>query len=233
MPDEGYGRRFIMIARPICLLIGYAFGLIQSAVIYCNMKGVDIRSVGSGNAGTTNTLRALGPKAGFTVLFADMLKCIAAVIVSSIVCRFLLGDSYADMKYLLKIYTAAGCVLGHDFPFYTNFRGGKGIACTAGYIVAFKPSFILGGLLGFLIPFNITHYVSLGSLCLYTVFFIQLIVEGQMGLLGNISQANLIEIYIIAFAMTALAFYQHRTNIGRLIRGEERKTYIWKKNKID
>ena len=88
------------------------------------------------------------------------------------------------------------------------------------------------GLLSFLIPFNITHFVSLGSLCLYAVFFIQLVVEGQMGLLG-MPQAYLIEMYLIAFAMTALAFYQHRTNIGRLIRGEERKTYIWKKNKVD
>lgn len=217
-----------ILVRGGCLLIGYAFGLIQSAVIYCNMKGVDIRSVGSGNAGTTNTLRALGPKAGFTVLFADMLKCICAVVIAS----FLFGTKYPEIKYLLKIYTAAGCVLGHDFPFYTKFRGGKGIACTAGYIVAFKWTFIIGGLLGFLIPFNITHFVSLGSLCLYAVFFIQLIIEGQMGLL-DISQANLIEMYIIAFAMTALAFYQHRTNIQRLLKGEERKTYIWKKNKVD
>ena len=218
--------------RGLCLLIGYGFGLIQSAVIYCNMKGVDIRSVGSGNAGTTNTLRALGPKAGFTVLFADMLKCIAAVVVASLITSRMLGDGYGDMKYLLKIYTAAGCVLGHDFPFYTNFRGGKGIACTAGYIVAFKWTFIIGGLLGFLIPFNITHFVSLGSLCLYAVFFSQLIVEGQLGFL-QMPQGYLIEMYIIAFAMTALAFYQHRTNIGRLLRGEERKTYIWKKNKVD
>ena len=217
-----------MVVRVLCLLTGYAFGLIQTAVIYCRMKGVDIRNVGSGNAGTTNTLRVLGAKAGFTVLFGDMLKCIAAVILTTLV----FGSRYPELKYLLKIYTAAGCVLGHDFPFYMKFKGGKGIACTAGYIVAFKWTFIIGGLLAFLIPFNITHFVSLGSLCLYAVFFIQLVVEGQMGLL-NMSQPHLIEMYIIAFAMTALAFYQHRTNIGRLIRGEERKTYIWKKNKVD
>ncbi|WP_029321770.1 glycerol-3-phosphate 1-O-acyltransferase PlsY [Butyrivibrio sp. AE3004] len=221
-----------MIARVLCLLIGYVFGLIQTAVIYCKMKGVDIRNVGSGNAGTTNTLRVLGAKAGFTVLFGDMLKCIAAVVLSSIICKNMLGDGYYDMQYLLKIYTAAGCVLGHDFPFYTNFRGGKGIACTFGYIVAFKLTFVIGSLLAFLIPFNITHFVSLGSLCLYAVFFIQLIVEGQLGILG-MPQAYLTEMYIIAFAMTALAFYQHRTNISKLIKGEERKTYIWKKNKVD
>ena len=217
-----------MVVRVLCLLTGYAFGLIQTAVIYCRMKGVDIRNVGSGNAGTTNTLRVLGAKAGFTVLFGDMLKCIAAVVLTTLV----FGSRYPELKYLLKIYTAAGCVLGHDFPFYMKFKGGKGIACTAGYIVAFKWTFIIGGLLAFLIPFNITHFVSLGSLCLYAVFFIQLVVEGQMGLL-NMSQPHLIEMYIIAFAMTALAFYQHRTNIGRLLRGEERKTYIWKKNKVD
>ena len=217
-----------MVVRVLCLLTGYAFGLIQIAVIFCRMKGVDIRNVGSGNAGTTNTLRVLGAKAGFTVLFGDMLKCIVAILLTSIV----FGSRYPEIKYLLKIYTACGCVLGHDFPFYMKFKGGKGIACTAGYIVAFKWTFIIGGLLAFLVPFNITHFVSLGSLCLYAVFFIQLIVEGQMGLLG-MTQPELIEMYLIAFAMTALAFYQHRTNIGRLIRGEERKTYIWKKNKVD
>lgn len=217
-----------MVVRVLCLLTGYAFGLIQTAVIFCRMKGVDIRNVGSGNAGTTNTLRVLGAKAGFTVLFGDMLKCIVAILLTSIV----FGSRYPEIKYLLKIYTACGCVLGHDFPFYMKFKGGKGIACTAGYIVAFKWTFIIGGLLAFLVPFNITHFVSLGSLCLYAVFFIQLIVEGQMGLLG-MTQPELIEMYLIAFAMTTLAFYQHRANIGRLIRGEERKTYIFKKNKVD
>ena len=210
--------------RIICLVIGYLFGMIQTAFFYGKMKGIDIRQHGSGNAGTTNTLRVLGTKAGFIVLFGDMLKCILAILLTTA----LFGRQFGDMLYLLKIYTAAGCVIGHDFPFYMSFKGGKGIACTAGYLVAFHASFIPILLASFLIPFLITHFVSLRSLCLYTVFMILLVVEGQNGVFG-MTQPLLLELYMIAALMTALAFYQHRANIVRLIRREERKTYLFKK----
>ena len=216
------------MVRLLCLLIGYVFGMFQTAVIYCRLKGVDIRHVGSGNAGTTNTLRVLGAKAGFTVLFGDMLKCFLAVRIAEI----FFGSRYPEIKYLLMIYAALGAVLGHDFPFYLKFKGGKGIACTAGNIIAFGLRYVIVGLIAFLIPFNITHYVSLGSLLLYSGFFIQLVINGQLGHFG-MSQAHLIEMYVIAFGMTVLAFYQHRANIVRLLKGEERKTYIFKKNKVD
>jgi glycerol-3-phosphate acyltransferase PlsY len=107
-------------------VIGYAFGMIQTAYFYGKMKGIDIRKHGSGNAGTTNTLRVLGPKAGFTVLFGDMLKCAIAVWLVG----WIFGSMYPEHMYLLKIYTAFGAILGHDFPFYMNFKGGKGIAAT-------------------------------------------------------------------------------------------------------
>lgn len=226
----------LLVVRIICLVIGYIFGTFQTAVLYGRLKGVDIRKMGSGNAGTTNTLRVLGTKAGFIVLFGDMIKCILAIVITGAIFKNVLGqDLYAQYKWLLKIYTAAGCVLGHDFPVFLKFKGGKGIAVTSGYIIAMHWSFVIVGLLAFLIPFNITHFVSLGSLCLYSCFLIQLIVSGQMGILGMdlMSQGALIEMYIIAAIMTALAFYQHRSNIKKLMSGNERKTYIFKKNKID
>lgn len=226
----------LLVVRIISALIGYAFGTIQTAVFYGRLKGVDIRKVGSGNAGTTNTLRTLGAKAGFTVLFGDMLKCIVAIFVTGLIAKKVLpADIYGQYAWLLKIYTAFGCVIGHDFPFFLNFKGGKGIAVTSGYIIAMHWSFVIVGLLSFLIPFNLTHFVSLGSLCLYTCFFIQLVITGQMGLLGMdlMSQPLRIEMYVIALIMTVLAFYQHRTNIQKLLSGNERKTYIFKKNKVD
>ncbi len=217
--------------RVCCLLLGYVFGMIQTAVFYGRIKGVDIRKMGSGNAGTTNTLRVLGTKAGFIVLFGDMIKCILAIMIATHIFR----DS--NIIYLLKIYTAFGCVLGHDFPFFLKFKGGKGIAVTSGYIIAMGWQYVLVGLLAFLVPFNITHYVSLGSLCLYSCFFIQLIVEGQTGMFGTgmdmMTQSALVEMYAIAAVMTFLAFYQHRNNIRKLIAGNERKTYLFKKNNID
>ena len=96
-------------------------------------------------------------------------------------------------------------------------------------------TFVIVGMLSFLIPFNITHFVSLGSLCLYSAFFIQLVVTGQLGLLGMdmMPQSLRIEMYIIALIMTVLAFYQHRSNIKKLLSGTERKTYVFKKNKVD
>lgn len=212
--------------RIVCLLIGYLFGMIQTAVFVGRAKGVDIRKEGSGNAGTTNSLRVMGTAAGIIVLIGDMLKCIVAICLVT----WLFGGKYPEMLYLLKIYTALGCVLGHDFPFYLHFKGGKGIACTAGYLCAFHWSFIPMFLIAFLVPFLITHYVSLGSLCIYAGFLIMLVVEGVLGVFG-MGTAHLVEMCIIGAFMTALAFWQHRENISRLLSGTERRTYLFKKNK--
>lgn len=215
------------MVRLLCLVIGYVFGLFQTAYFYGKSKGIDIREHGSGNAGTTNALRVLGRKAGLIVFAGDCLKCIFAVVLV----RILFGDSYGDSIYLLCIYTAAGAILGHNFPFYMGFKGGKGIAATAGFVISFHPTFIPVGLLLFFGTFFITHYVSLGSLLVYIGFMIQLIISGQCGLFGNMSQAELIEMYIVGFLLAVMAFWKHRENIKRLLRGEERKTYLSKKNR--
>lgn len=207
--------------RIICLLIGYAFGLFQTAYIYGKLHGIDIREYGSHNAGTTNTMRVLGTKAGLIVLFGDIIKCIMAIVITGI----LFGKSHPDMVYLLKMYAAAGAILGHNFPFYLNFKGGKGIAATAGLILSFHPYFIPMGVIIFFSIFFTTHYVSLGSLLVYAGFIIETVVLGQLGIFG-MSQAHLYELYAIAAVLTIMAYYKHRENIMRLIKGEERKTYL-------
>ena len=146
--------------RVICLIIGYAFGLFQTAFIYGKLHGIDIREHGSGNAGTTNTLRVLGTKAGLIVLAGDIIKCILAIVISGLI----FGVSHPDEIYLLKLYAAAGAILGHNFPFYLHFRGGKGIAATAGLILSFHIAFLPMGVIIFFGTFFLTHYVSLGSL---------------------------------------------------------------------
>ncbi|WP_342755985.1 glycerol-3-phosphate 1-O-acyltransferase PlsY [Kineothrix sedimenti] len=211
--------------RIVCLAIGYLFGLFQTAYIYGKMKGIDIRQHGSGNAGTTNTLRVLGTKAGLIVFAGDVVKCIFAVAI----CTLLFEKSHPDMVYLLKIYAAAGAILGHNFPFYLNFKGGKGIAATAGLILSFHPTFLPVGVIMFFGAFLLTHYVSLGSLLVYAAFIIQIVVSGQLGLFGGMTQAELIEMYGIALFLTIMAYYKHWENIKRLIKGEERKTYLFKK----
>jgi glycerol-3-phosphate acyltransferase PlsY len=214
--------------RLICLAIGYCFGLIQTAMIYGRLKGFDIRKQGSGNAGTTNMLRVKGVKAGLIVFAGDFFKGLVAVLVTTAIFR----TSHSDTIYLLKVYTALGVVLGHDYPFYLKFKGGKGIATTAGFMNAFHWSFIPVGVCMFFIPFLITHYVSLGSLMLYAGLFIQTVICGQMGVFAGSSQATLNEMYVVIGGMTALAYFQHRANIGRLIHHNERKTYLTKKNKV-
>ncbi len=217
-----------MIAeRIISLVIGYAFGLFQTAFFYGKAHGIDIRQHGSGNSGTTNALRVLGTKAGLIVFAGDCLKCMIAIFIT----KLLFGNSHPDLVYLFALYTGAGVILGHNFPFYMHFKGGKGIAATAGLVLSFHPYFIPVGVVMFFGAFLITHYVSLGSLLVYAAFMIQMVISGQMGVFGDIGMAYLMEMYAITAFLTIMAYWKHRENIVRLIKGEERKTYLFKKNK--
>ena len=166
--------------RLICLLIGYVFGCFQTSYIYGRMHGIDIRNYGSGNAGTTNSLRVLGKKAGAIVLLCDMLKTGLAIVLV----RLLFREQYGDILYLLAIYAAAGCILGHNFPFYLGFKGGKGIACMAGLVIFFHPYLLLPQAIVFFTIFFTTHYVSLGSLMCELLLVAEMIVFGQMGVFG-------------------------------------------------
>lgn len=211
--------------RLLVLVVGYIFGNFQTAFIYGKLKGIDIREHGSGNAGTTNTLRVLGTKAGLIVFAGDMLKAI----ISITLVRLIFREKYDDILQLLIIYTGFGCILGHDYPCYIQFKGGKGIASTGGIMVASHWAYLPVGLVLFFGNFIATHYVSLGSLVMYAGFLVQTVIMGQLGIF-EMSQASLIEMYIIVFVMTVMAFVKHRSNIVRLINGEERKTYLFKKN---
>ena len=141
--------------RVICLLIGYVCGLFQTSYIYGRAHGIDIREHGSGNAGTTNALRTLGAKAGALTFLGDCFKCVLAVVIV----RLIFGGSHPDTVKLLGLYASAGAILGHNFPFYLKFKGGKGIACTAGLLLSFDWRLTLAALAVFLIAFFITHYV--------------------------------------------------------------------------
>lgn len=216
-----------ILARVLCLLIGYGLGSISTSYLYGKAKGIDVREHGSGNAGTTNTLRVMGRKAGAIVLAGDMLKTFLAILLTWLIFHWF----FPDMDYLLRIYTGAGVILGHDYPFYMKFKGGKGIACSGAMILSFYWGIIPASVVIFFGIFLMTHYVSLASIFLYLGFMAQLLIFGQGGLLG-MSQPALIEMYIVAALLTALALFQHRENIKRLIKGEERQT-ILKKTKKD
>ncbi len=214
-----------------CIAVGYIFGLFQTAFFYGKLKGIDIRKQGSGNAGTTNALRVLGTKAGLIVFVGDVLKCIIAVfIMVAITKNTSVGEPFLDSLYLIKMYTAAGVILGHNFPFYMHFKGGKGIAATAGFCISFNWTFLVSGLAAFFIPFFTTHLVSLGSLLVYAVHMVQIVVMGQIGFFKGMPQERLTEMYILYFLLGVMAYYRHRKNIVSLCKGTERKTYLSKKN---
>ena len=208
--------------RLVCLLIGYCFGIFQTAFIYGKLHGIDIREKGSGNSGTTNALRVLGKKAGIIVFFGDALKAVFAMVLVHV----LFQDRYPGMEALLRIYAGAGVVLGHNFPFYMGFKGG--IAATGGISLGMAWQCCVAVAITFFSIFFATHYVSLGSLCMYVVFVIALVVMGQTGYFG-MTQACLTEMYVIAVLLMIMAFVRHRGNMERLVHGNERKTYLTKK----
>ncbi len=219
-----------LVARAVSLLIGYFLGTIQSGYILGEKKGLDIRSVGSGNAGTTNMLRTFGVKAGVMTLAGDIIKTLAAMIISWLIFR----NSCADIMPLIATYAGAGSILGHDFPFHMGFRGGKGIAATAGLIIGYQNLFLfVAGCIVFFGLFLSTHYVSLGSIMVCLALFIEVVLMGQ-GIIFPGNRFNMMplaaryELYVVVFLLAALAWFQHRSNIDRLIHGRERRTYFSK-----
>lgn len=207
--------------RLLCVVIGYLFGLIQTGYIYGKINKVDIRKHGSGNAGTTNALRTLGWKAGVITFVGDCLKCVIAVMVVRLI---FLQNSRVE---LYAMYTGLGAVLGHNFPFYLNFKGGKGIASTAGLILALNPVMFLIIAVVFIGIVLITQYVSLASLVIMILFVIMVVISGQSGYI-SLPEGDLYEFYAIAILLAVLAFWRHRANIKRLLSGTENKTDVRK-----
>lgn len=203
--------------RLICVAIGYVFGLLQTGYLYGKRQHIDIRQYGSGNAGTTNTLRTLGWKAGAITFLGDCLKCVAAVLVVYLI----YGKSHDNIQ-LLGMYAGMGAVLGHNYPFYLGFKGGKGIAATAGLILSTNPWMMLIAAVVFIAIVAVTRYVSLGSLVLVVLFVAEVVVYGQNGGF-SLTQPELYEMYGIAVFLMLLAFYKHRANIKRLMSGTENK----------
>lgn len=209
--------------RLICLAIGYVCGLFQTGYIVGEMSHVDIRKKGSGNAGTTNALRVLGWKAGLLTFAGDVLKCVAAFLIVFFLYRG------SDCRPLLTLYAGAGVTLGHNFPFYMNFKGGKGIAVMAGLVAVNSFWHLPASLLlipitlaCFLVPVIVTRYISVGSLAAYTVFLIEMIIIGQWGWF-DMDAARCYELYIVLGLMTLLAWYRHKENLKRLAAGTENK----------
>lgn len=213
-----------ILARFVCLVCGYLFGIIQTAYIYGRLHGIDIRQHGSGNSGTTNALRVLGKKAGLIVFLGDLLKGVVACSLTHIILDMVNLPGVSDNKYLFVLYMGFGVVLGHNFPFYMQFKGGKGIAATSGMIIGLWDWRLIVILLAvFIISVAVTKYVSVGSILIMSGFFILYTIFAIMGDYNFAERAKLIESIVVAGVIAGLAIFRHRANIKRLIAGTENK----------
>ena len=210
------------MGRVLCLVIGYVFGLFQTGYLYGKMNHIDIRNYGSGNSGTTNALRVLGKKAGLIVFAGDFLKTVFACLAVRIIFK---ASPDTDLYVL---YAGLGVVLGHNFPCYLHFKGGKGIAVLAGLVLSTKLWMVPIPLAAFIFVVAVTRYVSAGSLLVTIIFLAEVICFGQRGGFA-MAQPYVYELYLVTFLLMALAWWRHRANIKRLLNGTENKIGFSKK----
>jgi len=204
----------------VAFVLAYLIGSIPTAVWYGKtFHKIDIRQHGSGNAGATNTFRVLGKKAGSFVMAVDVVKgCTAASLPNLFTQDILVNNNLALTQILLGLCA----VLGHVFPLFAQFKGGKGVASLLGMTIAIHPYAAFGSLLVFLIILVFTHYVSLGSMLAALVF--PLIV--RIPFLHSVEEQTL---SIYGFCVFLLLVATHIKNIKRLISGTESKIYLLKK----
>lgn len=205
----------------VWIIIGYFLGVVSFGYIIGKDAGVDIRRTGSGNIGTTNALRTLGVKAGILTFAGDFLKAFVPTILSEYISIHCLGDS-KDFAYMMSLIIGLFVVLGHNFPFWMKFKGGKGIAVTAGVTVAVSLKnwpFLVVAIILFVSAVLITRYMSVGSLLIVAwVLPVYTIVYER-------SNQYFVITLIISFMFTALAFIKHAPNIKRLMNGTENKLF--------
>nr|WP_315051956.1 glycerol-3-phosphate 1-O-acyltransferase PlsY [uncultured Lachnoanaerobaculum sp.] len=203
--------------RILLLIIGYFIGNIETGYIFGKLNKMDIRNYGSGNAGATNTLRVLGPKAGLIVFLGDFCKSL----IPCLVVRFIFRDN-VSLSYVYMLYIGLGVVLGHNFPFYLGFKGGKGVASTAGIIMALDIRIAAVCLAIFIVIVAVTRYVSLASIVVMIIFIgmSHMLVKTSYGFTDGTSP---MEFRLLVVVIGLLSIFMHRANIKRLLSGTENK----------
>lgn len=202
MPVSGY---------IITAVASYLVGSIPTGFLVGKARGIDIRTIGSGNIGATNVFRYFGTAAGIAVLLGDALKGFAAVVVITRLYWHVFGATGdATTREALEIVAGLAVILGHNYTCWLRFKGGKGIATSAGVLVALVPYSLLIILGVWILVFGLTRFVSLASICAsFTLPFADWLTGGSPTMIG------------ITAAMAGLAIYKHKANIQRLLKGTE------------
>jgi len=206
-----------MVNLLLSFLFSYLLGSISPAYLYGRaVRKIDIRNYGSGNIGATNTLRVLGKRAGILVLFLDVLKGLIAVLLFA---YFFYYYQKSEIELLFfRISAGWGVVLGHIYPVFLGFRGGKGIATSAGVLLGVVPLATLSAFVIWLIFFLLFGYVSLASICasLFLPLFVALLYSRSIHLVSLVS---------FAIFLSLLTIIRHRKNIRRLLANQEDKLF--------
>ncbi len=208
-------------------VIAYLLGSINSAIIISKFfYGGDVRKFGSGNAGTTNMLRTYGKGAAVFTLLGDIVKTVLAIFIAAIIGGFSYVSTYSFSPFC---YIAGlACILGHIYPIYYGFKGGKGVLCTATAIAMLSIKVFAVVFVVFVIIVAITKYVSLGS-CITAMMYPFILARFVIFRAGGISLPQL----SIALIEMLLVVWCHRKNIMRLINGEESKISFKSKKKVE
>jgi len=229
----------------LIVMISYLLGSIPFGYLVGRARGMDIRKQGSGNIGATNVMRLLGKRAGYTVLACDALKGIIAVIVGKYIAdHHSLPVSQAQTifegvdqvirhtTYIVRLPEAIGaitaaivCIIGHNFPVWLGFKGGKGMATSAGVLIAMMPETAIGCMIVWAIVFLLTRYVSLASIAAAIALPLITMLLLMSGLLHGWPYLY------FAIAAGILAVWRHRSNIVRLLNGTENR--FVKKPKVE
>ncbi|MBG6234679.1 glycerol-3-phosphate acyltransferase PlsY [Pedobacter sp. CAN_A7] len=205
------------------VLLAYLFGSIPTAVwLGQAFYGVDVREYGSGNAGATNTFRVLGKKAGIAVMTIDILKGYTATKLAYFIGLSITGPQNSSQFINYQLALGLTAVVGHLFPVFAGFRGGKGVATLFGMILAVNFPAALLCVLVFLVVLLITKYVSLSSICSGFAFPLGIVFLFQSTIRSEV---------LYSMCVCVLVLVTHQKNLERLLKGKESKVYLFKRKK--
>src|SRR6266576_4335179 len=202
-----------MLALAAIAIVSYLLGSIPAGYLVGRMAGIDIRKVGSGNIGATNVTRVLGKRYGYPVFAVDFLKGLAAVILSILIAKHTQPGWFSPD--LFGITAAVSSVIGHSFPVWLRFKGGKGVATSAGALFGLAPVAALVGAAVWILTFAVTRYVSVASVVAAAVLPPVILVVTWLRQTAGKS------LFYSSVCLAAVVIWRHRSNLSRLVRGTE------------
>lgn len=202
-----------MLTFAAVVIGSYLLGSIPVGYLAGRIAGIDIRKFGSGNVGATNVIRTLGKGYGYPVFAADFLKGFGAVAMSSLIAARLHPDW--NLSEMFGIVAAISSVLGHSFPVWLHFKGGKGVATSAGTVFGLAPVAALVGAAIWIITFLVTRYVSVASIAAAAALPLIILITTWL------SQTSGKPLFYSSVCLAAVVIWRHRSNLSRLIRGTE------------